>query len=192
VSEWQLFDPATVPEFTTNAFFEGHPWIPPELQRGHAERIEMVATAVGEIGRLAATLTDLGCGDGSLLAAVQPMVESCWGYDLGAGNIDRARSRGLDVRRADILHDPLEYGDIVTCTEVIEHLLDPRAFLRSLPSHVIVVASSPSTETDVDHYEHHAWAWDLDGYRDLFVDCGWRVTRQRDCPAGFQVVTAVR
>jgi SAM-dependent methyltransferase len=199
--EWRLYDPGTVPEFTTPAYFAGHPWTPPEVQRGHRERLDMVVDLVSDLlGGIPAdefTVIDLGAGDGSLLERLARLdgVGTAFGYDLGDANRARAAKMGRDVRAGDIVAD-LEalvgrLGDVIVCTEVVEHLADPHAWLRRLAAVTgarFVVLSSPSTETDEWHYEAHAWAWDLAGYRELVEGAGFTVHEQRDCPAGFQVI----
>jgi trans-aconitate methyltransferase len=193
--EWRLYDPATVPDFTTAAYFAGHDWIPPEVQRGHTERIDMVVDLIDELPLDDdLDITDLGAGDGSLLARLTGLFRGkCWGYDLGDANRARAAKMGRDVRHGDIVDglDTLELGDLVVCTEVVEHLLDPHAWLARLADVIgwrTLVLSSPSTETGDWHYEAHAWAWDPDGYRALAEGAGLEVLEQRDCPAGFQVI----
>jgi trans-aconitate methyltransferase len=205
--EWRLFDEGTVPYFTTAEFFAGHPWIEPGNQIGHAERIAMVTAET--LALLVAhpeirSVSDLGCGDGSFLAGL-PAGLPAWGYDAGLGNVEAAQAAGLDVRRADILTDPLHYGDLIVCTEVLEHLADPHAFVRRLPAGWLI-ATSPANETDTWHYEHHAWAWDRAGYRQLFEDAGWTVVVQVECesrvpyahrpgrlqPIRFQALTAYK
>ena len=207
MGEWQLFPPGTVPDFTTPEFFAAHRWVPPQHQIGHRQRTAMaarlIADVVAEYG--CESVSDLGCGDGSLLeelAAVGVHVPT-WGYDAGRANVARAQSRGLDVRQADLFSDELAYGDLVTACEVVEHLADPHSFVRGLPGRVIVL-SSPSTETADWHYVHHAWAWDLDGYAELVTNAGWQIIRQVDCEGGinwhngkpgnqrFQAIAAVR
>jgi 2-polyprenyl-3-methyl-5-hydroxy-6-metoxy-1,4-benzoquinol methylase len=193
VGEWRLFDEGTVPAYTTPAFFGGHPWIDPVWQRGHSARIALARQVIGDAvaGFGIESVVDLGCGDGSLLATLRDLPVRAWGYDLGRGNVTVATQSGLDVRCADFLLDDLEYGDLIVATEVVEHLVDPRGFLRGLPGRHLMV-SSPFDENDVAHYEHHAWAWDEDGYRDVVGACGWTVVEQRTCTAGFQAIHAVR
>jgi len=185
MTEWRLFPEGTIPDFTTTAFFEAHPWVPGDDQIGHAERLAMVVQAVTDLiakEPALSTVSDIGCGDGSFLALLRdrhPRLRA-WGYDAGTGNMAAAARVGVDARQADILAEPLEYGQLVTVTEVIEHLLDPHAFVRSLPAGWLI-ATSPSAEDDVWHYEQHAWAWDLPGYRQLFEEAGWTVADQREC-----------
>lgn len=195
MSEWRLFREGTTPQFTEPAFFAAHPWVDPAGQRGHAERTDMVADLVADVVRDhdVQSVTDLGCGDGALLQKIGKRVDvTAWGYDLGVQNIHVATTlRMVDARPANFMRDPVDYGDLVVATEVVEHLTDPHGFVESLPGNMIVL-SSPYDEDDREHYCHHAWAWDADGYRAMVEGCGWTVKVQRTCPAGFQAVWAVR
>lgn len=196
MTEWRLFDSDTPAEFSTPQFFEHYPWIDPVWQVGHANRIEMVADLATEVmsAHGLRTLVDLGCGDGSLLSLLERRLGddvTMWGYDLGRGNLQRATGAGVDARYANILTDSLDWADLVVCTEVVEHLYDPRAFVRSIPGTRLIL-SSPGFEDDVTHYEHHAWAWDWNGYREMIADCGWTPVEQRRSPEGFQAVYAMR
>jgi trans-aconitate methyltransferase len=183
VTEWKLFD-GDAPEFSTLVFFRDHPWVPPDRQDGHAERTAMAASVVAEAvtQHHPLTLSDLGCGDGSLLARLRGLPVRAWGYDAGTENVAKAREQALDVRQGDILSPGIEYGELITCCEVLEHLTDPHGFLKSLPGGLLVI-TSPSAENADQHYEHHAWAWDLDGYRELAEQAGWSVEAQAECDA---------
>ena len=196
VAEWRLFADGEIPVFTQPAFFAKHPWVDPVGQRGHAQRTDLVADLVADVvrGRDLKSVVDLGCGDGALLQKILRRVRvDAWGYDLGLQNIHVGRTlRCVDVRPGDILNDTgLEYGELVVATEVVEHLLDPYSFVRGLPG-TLCVLSSPWDENDFTHYEHHAWAWDRPGYRQMIESCGWTVVDQRHCKEGFQAVLAER
>jgi hypothetical protein len=181
VTEWKLFTEET-PRASTVEFFAAHPWVPPEHQLGHAQRTEMVAQLVFSVvdKYRPASVSDLGCGDGSLLARISGIGSRIWGYDAGIENVRVAQAKGLDVRRADLLGAGIEYGELITCSEVIEHMARPHEFVASLPGHLLIL-SSPSAETGDWHYYDHTWAWDLEGYAALVEGAGWRVTEQREC-----------
>lgn len=184
--EWRLFPEGTVPFFSTPEFFASHPWISPHGQPGHAERTAMVHDLVATHMGNATTLSDLGCGDGSLLHELSDLPLKAWGYDAGDQNVQVAQRAGLDVRRADFLVEPVELGHVVTMSEVLEHMADPHGFLAHLPASKLI-ASSPSSETGDWHYMHHAWAWDEAGYRALLEGAGWTVREQRTCYGGINV-----
>lgn len=209
MTEWQLFDPGTIPFFTTREFFDNHPWIAPKHQMGHNERTEMAAFAIRQLAALHEihVLTDLGCGDGDLIRRLDD--QQAWGlrmegYTAGVENVNVARAHGLDVNLWDFIAELPELGDLVVMTEVLEHLVAPHDILRRLPDEGVdyIVVSSPSAENDTWHYEHHAWAWDMDGYRKLVEDAGWTIISQGEVVAPgtthcgefreqrFQVITA--
>lgn len=184
MTEWKLFPNRTVPVFTTVEFFENHPWVPPGHQRGHEQRQAMVSKLIEDWHEAEhfTSLTDLGCGDGSLLTLLKPLGIPMWGYEAGVENVDQAWKVGLDVRKANILDNNLEYGQLIVASEVIEHLLDPHGFVKALPGRWLVL-SSPSAENAFWHYEHHAWAWDMAGYATMVTDAGWTVVEHRECDA---------
>jgi hypothetical protein len=131
----------------------------------------------------------MGCGDGVLLTLLTTCL-GCWGYDLQPSNVAGGRERGVDVRHGDASSPDAEWGDLAVCTEMLEHLIDPHAFVAAIPSRA-VVASSPATETADHHYEFHTYAWDMDGYRAMFEQSGWSVLRH-ETSTSFQVLLAVK
>lgn len=134
------------------------------------------------------SVTDLGCGDGGLLSLLTTTVPG-WGYDVREASIANARP-GIDVRHADILTDPLELGDLVMITEVLEHLHDPAALLANLDAKWLI-ASSPADENRRKHDHTHVWAWDPAGYADMIQAAGWHIASHEHV-GRFQIVTARR
>jgi hypothetical protein len=178
-----------VPEYCTPEWYAERETAPHVDQALHRPRLDLAAAMVN--GLVDTTVVDLGAGDGGLLTLLRPG-HVAWGYDLQPSNVEAAARRGVDVRYCDVLADPVLWGEVSVATEMIEHLLDPHAFVRRILVHSrYVVASSPWTETAEDHYGYHTWAWDHAGYRALFTDAGWRVALH-DTTGMFQVLLAVR
>lgn len=199
--EAQLFPPGTIPECATPEWYAEREHAPHLDQPLHRPRLELAAELVTEAARNIdrdrgwfVTASDLGAGDGGLLQLLSHTDLICWGYDLQPSNIEAARRRGVDVTLVDVLAGHPTYGDVVVCTEMLEHLVDPHGFVKHLFDNGIpraLVASSPHTETAESHYEYHLWAWDGDGYVAMIEAAGWKVTHLHTTGM-FQVVLAVR
>jgi hypothetical protein len=190
-----------MPVFTTPAWYAGRERAPHLEQPGHRERLLLAADMVHEAHTAYGiqSVVDLGAGDGGLLSWLeapdgQPWQfgPTMWGYDLQQTNVAGARERGVDVHLGDVLHDDIEWGDLAVATEILEHLLDPHGFVRYMAQKSqAVVVSSPYTETDVEHYEFHTFAWDISGYQDLVTQGGFSVVRH-ETAAGSQVILGVQ
>ncbi len=106
----------------------------------------MVACVLAERS-IKGTLVDVGCGDGSLLPFVRDMFSDYIGVDAvrydGFSTAETFKQTNLDGN-----HVPLSDGvaDVVAAIETIEHLENPRAFMRELvriarPGGLIVVTT---------------------------------------------------
>jgi 2-polyprenyl-3-methyl-5-hydroxy-6-metoxy-1,4-benzoquinol methylase len=141
------------------------------------------------------TITDFGCGNGGLMRKIKqnfPSVE-IWGYDLCPANVQDAKDKGSDVELVDfVLEENLKYPEAVICTEVLEHLVDPDAFLKKLLDNGVkyVIASSPNYETPTSHEEYHLWVFQGNSYADMFTEIGWEVIKHEK--SVFQFVVAKR
>ena len=81
-----------------------------------------------ETFRITGRLCDVGCGDGQFLSVARARGWEVHGSEYGEAPRRRALSLGLDVRPAPFAATPEEVGtfDVVTATEVIEHVARPR------------------------------------------------------------------
>lgn len=198
MTEWRLFEPGTVPECTTAAWYADRETVPHVDQPEHRGRLDLARDlaieAVTEHG--CASIVDLGCGDGGLLALLGEALSDTpmWGYDLAPANVDAAWAKRLvNARCINVVNDPdnVVWGDLAIATEMLEHLLDPHGFVRRIAGRSrFLVASSPYVETDESHYAFHTWAWDKEGYRELMEQAGFTVVRHETWSI-FQVVLAV-
>lgn len=211
MGEWRLFEEGTVPEWTTPGWYAGRERAPHLEQELHRPRLMEAAAqaAAAAVEHGAKTLVDLGAGDGGLLQLLQreaPTLDA-WGYDLQQTNVDGAAQRGVTVYLGDVIEGveylgesedgtrqtmPTQWADMAVATEMLEHLVDPHGFVRTIAEHCrVLVASSPHTERPGAAYGFHTWAWDVDGYRALLQHGGFEVVRH-ETVGMFQVITGVR
>lgn len=197
MTAWRLFEEGTIPPWTTAEWYAGRDRAPHVDEAVHRGRLDLAARMVRHAAHELelSTVVDLGCGDGGLLwllDKVRPPLD-CWGYDLQQSNVGPAvAERGVDVRYGDVLWGEMEWGEIAVATEMLEHLVDPHAFVRRIAQHSrVLVASSPHTERPGNAYEFHTWAFDLAGYHELLEQAGFEVVAH-ETAGMFQVITGVR
>jgi 2-polyprenyl-3-methyl-5-hydroxy-6-metoxy-1,4-benzoquinol methylase len=190
VTQVRFFDDGTVPEYATPEWYATRERAPHLEQTGHRARLDLAAEFVRDAHRRygLCTLSDMGAGDGGLLSILDCPGLSAWGYDLEPANIVGSMDRGVRVTLTDVLNDDIVWGDIVVCTETLEHLVDPHGFVRTASENArVIIASSPDGETEENHYEFHLWGFDKAGYRELIEQGGFEVVRHETVP-GFQVL----
>jgi 2-polyprenyl-3-methyl-5-hydroxy-6-metoxy-1,4-benzoquinol methylase len=138
------------------------------------------------------SVVDLGCGNGVLLAELGSglNVATC-GIDLASNQIEtnrrsspHTRWESADLCAPNAIGADLEDSfDVVTASEVIEHVPDPREFLRNAlrlarPGQGRLVLSTQSgkvqeTERRVGHLQHFS----IESMSALLADSGWQVER---------------
>jgi hypothetical protein len=191
VTELRFFEEGTVPEWTTPEWYAGRATAPHLDQPGHRERLLRTAEIINELAPH--SVVDLGAGDGGLLSQLE--CDNKWGYDLQQTNVDVAwNHRHVDVRLRDVIADGnyITEADLAVATEMLEHLVDPHGFVAWVASWAeIFVASSPWNEVNGPRYEFHTWAWDMDGFRDMFEHEGLTVV-QHEIVQGAQIIVGVQ
>lgn len=194
VNEWRLFPQGTIPEYTRPEWYASRERAPHLEQPDHGVRLRMTHHFISLVlaGLNLRSVTDLGCGDGGLLSLLPDVPRV--GYDLCPANVTAARAeRGVAAILLDVVHEPdrIQWGELAICTEVLEHLADPHGFVRLTAANArAVVASSPVNEDDRSHYEFHAWAWDMAGYRAMFEAAGFGVVAHTPV-SGYQILAGV-
>jgi len=82
------------------------------------------------------TILDVGCGDGTFLSTLS-YEWSKRGVEPSASGARLARQRNLDVACATLDSTTEPYGvDLISALDVIEHVVDPHSFVKSLKRHI--------------------------------------------------------
>lgn len=190
--EWKLFTDNEIPKYTTASWYASRERAPHLEQYGHRDRLLVTSCRVYDLFRAHnfANVVDLGCGDGGLLSLLNV---PAWGYDLSPEAVRAAvDERDVDARLANVVDDQIDWADIAVATEMLEHLVDPHAYVRKIAANAqSIIASSPVFETDQNHYEFHTWAWDAVGYRALIEQAGFTVS-VHDIVGNAQIITGVK
>ncbi|MBI3200138.1 MAG: methyltransferase domain-containing protein [Myxococcales bacterium] len=139
-----------------------------ETAYGFKKRLEFVANAVGRASTRQGSprVLDVGCGTGNLLAApLARMGYHVTGIDVHEESIRYAREQHRDIRTLKFEHRaiedyPSESFDVVICSEVLEHVDDPKAFVRELkrllPGGGTLVVTVPN---GYGPFEAQSWIW---------------------------------
>lgn len=122
-------------------------------------------------------IVDLSCGNGEIARQTHQRIGSRVPILLG----DFAPGDHLTVTGPiEETMDLVAGGDLLICSETIEHLDDPDAVLaaaRHKFRHLLV--TTPIGETD-DGNREHLWGWDQDGVADMLGTAGWTTGHRVD------------
>lgn len=172
------------PKYHDAEFYKDRPVSDHIHQEGHRDRLLRTLHDVLFLVDLYPELdsvVDFGCGNGGLLhelGKARPDLRA-HGYDLSPAAIAAATEQyDVDATNKDFIND-FEFcccADIAVMTEVLEHLVDPKEFLRKLKPRIKwIVCSVPANENAENHYIYHLWAWDAQSFKRMFTDLGYTV-----------------
>ena len=133
----------------------------------HASRIKLVESVTRQLGGYDAVMgresrpawVDVGCGDGSLLAAALDYGYAAVGLDTSPAPVEDARQLGFSALVRDFMTVDFEIvPDVLTLLDVLPQLPDPRAALRKAalllkPGGVLVVSAPDRTSSGWRHLE---------------------------------------
>ena len=133
-----------------------------------------------------ARVVDIGCGVGDLLSEVRkrkPLV-SVSGLDFSSKAVDGARAALPDGEfKHFVIERSLPYDsgsfDLVLCTDVLEHLENPRLVVAELvricsPGGLVAIVVP---DGDVDQFFGHYWFWNEQSLSALLADWNVKVSR---------------
>ena len=96
------------------------------------ERVEKASRFVPECN----SFLDVGCGDGIIAEFIKEKAKNIYGIDNDSRELDKARKRKLKVVRLDLDSEQIPFKvnffDVITCLDVIEHVIDPNALLKEM------------------------------------------------------------
>jgi trans-aconitate methyltransferase len=167
-------------------------------QEGHRPRLMQVKNYVLDLVKTddSITIADFGCGNGGLMREIEKSLpyNKIWGYDLCPANVDDSHQKGNanNIKYLDFVNEDVDFPHIAICTEVLEHLVDPDAFIKRLLDNGVeyIVASSPDYETPTYHAPFHLWVFNGDSYKEMFEQQGWGVLEHKK--EHFQYIVAKR
>lgn len=184
----------------TRAWFKNQPWFTPvtrrlfgtgvysesyfeSIERIEASSVETMAEWIVEALR-PATVIDVGCGPGHMMAALESRGVETFGVDIADAALRRCRAKGLRVERFDLTTADTVPGrpyDLVVCCEVAEHLdaAHAKQLVRTLVRagrRVFLTAAEPDPE--VGPGLHHVNEQPNEYWIRLMADEGWRLDRE--------------
>lgn len=154
--------------------------------------------AVKMLPRSVSTVLDVGCSDGRFIYAVAARGVKAVGIDISQRLVTLGNQRhGGDLLRCVALDAYIESVkvpvDALTLFEVVEHVEDPLAFLRTalraLKIGGTVMISTPNRdgypkpEAGYDEPPHHLTRWNTRALTALATAAGLEVSRVEICPA---------
>lgn len=132
----------------------------PAFLRERARQILAPFAAYRQTGRF----LDVGYGAGLFLEIAQAQGWECWGQEVAPEAVRAGRERGWTIVQGDLLDVQLPKGtfDVVCFTEVLEHLVEPVAYLKAIfhllrPGGVLY-ATTPNSDAITSRLKKTDWS----------------------------------
>ncbi len=128
-----------------------------------------------------ARLLDVGCGNGAFVEAARARDIDAWGQELAASS----ESEFIYVGKLRDVAFPTDDFDVVTLHDVLEHVVDPVAYLKEIrrvlrrPGKLIVDFPRFFHEAGAHHWKpvEHLWMFNEEQLVALIQSCGFHVTQ---------------
>ena len=99
-------------------------------------RAEFYLRTLGD-GRTSFRILEVGCGSGGVGRGYAEMGHDYLGIDIDPRVIEEGQRIGVNVKHLDLMDlDPSEKFDVVFMSQVLEHILEPGAFLAKVRHHL--------------------------------------------------------
>lgn len=138
----------------------------------HTNRVNWTITRLNEFLKLNSDIDrayDLSCGDGRILREISGVKTRHFGDLVPAEHLHFVGDITKNVRKVS--------GDLLICSETLEHLDDPEDFLRAASERFKwICVTTPLGEFDTKKNYEHYWGWDLWGISEMFHETDWRPT----------------
>lgn len=136
------------------------------------------------------SVIEFGCGPGNFLEMAKAYVQDVAGVELNPLAAKMAESKGIQIYETEkIPEDKLGYFDSAVCFHVLEHVADPKKFLKNLSAYIkpggIISISVPNQNGPIRYIQpcamnmppHHATRWKFRTFEVLAECLGWNITR---------------
>lgn len=105
------------------------------------KRLDFIVDSATNLNNTKIKILDVGCGNGNISIALGSLGFNVLGIDIDPTSIENAKSVNhfinVEFRVTDVnTFDINEKFDLIICSEVLEHLEDPKSFVLTLYSHI--------------------------------------------------------